>query len=350
MTQLFLVNEPVLNQLILQGQTHSFAAGPFQSLPIEQGVDVYMYVRFNNGYTSESIVAQNMVGWKIMEDKVRHKQWHNNHSWFDVLTNKISIDRSSVGNALYLIINLQQSKNQVQSVDGKNYVDIEMLMRPQQNQIDQSVSQQNQFLTIQNQQQNQSANQQFINYQQENNNQPSSNDRNRNTQGNNAYQNQNNTTPVQNNYHQQNQSPNSQRNYNHPDQYTNNHNSAIMIAKQQHQISNELNLNNQSHGMRHNNSNNSMTGLNLEIQRNHGQNSYQTNFDHTNDRNQGQDQNQNNLNDQTTQNNRTNYIGHNQNNVGNQQFYGNNTIINNGMQNQTQNNDTNQNNQSYSNH
>jgi hypothetical protein len=43
----------------------------------------------------------------VQEDVDRHKRWHGNDStWFDVLTNKISVDRSSVGNALYLILGL----------------------------------------------------------------------------------------------------------------------------------------------------------------------------------------------------------------------------------------------------
>lgn len=43
----------------------------------------------------------------VQEDIDRHTKWHgSNATWFDVLTNKISVDRSSVGNALYLILGL----------------------------------------------------------------------------------------------------------------------------------------------------------------------------------------------------------------------------------------------------
>ena len=45
-----------------------------------------------------------------------------NATWFDVLTNKISVDRSSVGNALYLVLNLASNGG---NATGKNYASIE---------------------------------------------------------------------------------------------------------------------------------------------------------------------------------------------------------------------------------
>lgn len=64
-----------------------------------------------------------MNGWSVKEDNVRHARWHGkNATWFDVLTNKISVDRSSVGNALYLVLNLASSGG---NATGKNYAKID---------------------------------------------------------------------------------------------------------------------------------------------------------------------------------------------------------------------------------
>lgn len=52
-----------------------------------------------------------MNGWSIQEDVERHARWHNNATWFDVLTSPISVDRSSVGNALYLVLNMACSSS-----------------------------------------------------------------------------------------------------------------------------------------------------------------------------------------------------------------------------------------------
>ena len=64
-----------------------------------------------------------MIGWSVNEDPIRHSKWHGkNATWFDVLTNKISVDRSSVGNALYLVLNLASSGG---NATGKNFAAID---------------------------------------------------------------------------------------------------------------------------------------------------------------------------------------------------------------------------------
>ncbi|KAJ3353615.1 hypothetical protein HDU91_005873, partial [Kappamyces sp. JEL0680] len=115
-------------------QTHRFAPGPLygSALNLDDSVDVYAFVRFNNGriaatdalgFTPAELIAHHMNNWAVMEDPQRHKKWHGKTAtWFDVLTNKISVDRSSVGNALYLVLNLA-SKGA--SPAGKNYANIE---------------------------------------------------------------------------------------------------------------------------------------------------------------------------------------------------------------------------------
>ena len=66
--------------------------------------------KIDKGFTPSELIDQNMVGWEVSEDTSRHSKWHGkNATWFDVLTNKISVDRSSVGNALYLVLNLASS-------------------------------------------------------------------------------------------------------------------------------------------------------------------------------------------------------------------------------------------------
>ena len=57
----------------------------------------------------------------MQEDTDRHTLWHQNDAtWFDVLTNAISVNRSSVGNAVYLILNMSSEK-----ASRTNYADIE---------------------------------------------------------------------------------------------------------------------------------------------------------------------------------------------------------------------------------
>ena len=64
-----------------------------------------------------------MIGWSVNEDPNRHAKWHGRDAtWFDVLTNKISVDRSSVGNALYLVLNLASSGG---NMTGKNFASID---------------------------------------------------------------------------------------------------------------------------------------------------------------------------------------------------------------------------------
>ncbi|KAJ3270013.1 hypothetical protein HDV01_000724 [Terramyces sp. JEL0728] len=110
---------------VVFNQTHRFAPGPLygSALNLDPSVDVYCYVRFNGGFTPSDLISQHMVGWSVQEDKDRHAKWHGqNATWFDVLTNKISVDRSSVGNALYLVLNLAATGA---TAAGKNFASIE---------------------------------------------------------------------------------------------------------------------------------------------------------------------------------------------------------------------------------
>jgi hypothetical protein len=107
------------------GQTHRFAPGPLygSALNLDSSIDVYAFVRFNNGFTPAELIQQYMTGWTVKEDQDRHSRWHGrNATWFDVLTNKISVDRSSVGNALYLVLNLATKGA---APVGKNYAKID---------------------------------------------------------------------------------------------------------------------------------------------------------------------------------------------------------------------------------
>jgi hypothetical protein len=97
---------------LVLNKTHRFEPGPLYggTLNLDETVDVYAYVRYNDGFTPAELIMQYMTGWTFKEDAVRHGRWHGkNATWFDVLTNKISVDRSSVGNALYLVLNLGTS-------------------------------------------------------------------------------------------------------------------------------------------------------------------------------------------------------------------------------------------------
>lgn len=105
-----------------------FAPGPLNVPPTGSvSVDVYVYVRFNGGFTPADLIASYMVGWIVKEDVERHGKWHGEAvTWFDVLTNKISVDRSSVGNALYVVLNLAAgSASESAKSLKKNYADLE---------------------------------------------------------------------------------------------------------------------------------------------------------------------------------------------------------------------------------
>jgi hypothetical protein len=108
-------------------QTHRFEPGPFGP-PKGPGTDIYVYVRFNGGFTPSELISMNMIGWTVKEDVDRHTKWHGESvTWFDVLTNKISVDRSSVGNALYVVLNLAAGSVQEASrgLSKKNFADVE---------------------------------------------------------------------------------------------------------------------------------------------------------------------------------------------------------------------------------
>ena len=111
---------------MILGKTHRFEPGPMYAgtLSLDPAVDVYAYVRYNNGFTPAELISTYMTGWSFKEDRKRHERWHGRDAtWFDVLTNKISVDRSSVGNALYVVLNMGTSGTK--GTTGKNYADIE---------------------------------------------------------------------------------------------------------------------------------------------------------------------------------------------------------------------------------
>ncbi|KAJ3391867.1 hypothetical protein HDU84_005218 [Entophlyctis sp. JEL0112] len=117
-------------RLILDG-THKFEAGVYSSsASINSSVDIYGYVSFNKNFTPGSLLS-NMVGWGLREDMNRHARWHGVEvTWADVLMNKITVDRSSIGNALYLVTNIAAGGNSqgVIEVNGrKNFADLEKL-------------------------------------------------------------------------------------------------------------------------------------------------------------------------------------------------------------------------------
>lgn len=133
-TVLLFMSEVAIYSLVTRAnvalnQTHRFEPGPFGSIVGQESIDIYVYVRFNGGFTPSELIAANMVGWIVKEDTARHTKWHGDSvTWFDVLTNKISVDRSSVGNALYLVLNLAAGSAQDTSFRNstkKNYADVE---------------------------------------------------------------------------------------------------------------------------------------------------------------------------------------------------------------------------------
>lgn len=119
-TVLLFMSEKAVFSLVKRTQlslsvSHTFKAGPLiydgRAPPgteppiVDKNVDVYAYVRYNNGPTPANLVQQYMSGWSVWEDPLRHGKWHGNDvTWYDVLTNRISVDRSSVGNALYVVL------------------------------------------------------------------------------------------------------------------------------------------------------------------------------------------------------------------------------------------------------
>ena len=112
---------------MILGQSHRFLPGPLYGtrLNLDSAIDVYAYVRYNNGFTPPELISQHMAGWSVREDSMRHGRWHGKEAtWFDVLTNKISVDRSSVGNALYLVLNMAAGN---QAGSSNNYAHIEHL-------------------------------------------------------------------------------------------------------------------------------------------------------------------------------------------------------------------------------
>jgi hypothetical protein len=131
-TVLLFMSEVAIYSLVTRAnvalnQTHRFEPGPFGPVKGNECIDIYVYVRFNGGFTPSDLIAVNMVGWIVKEDTDRHTKWHGDSvTWFDVLTNKISVDRSSVGNALYVVLNLGAGSSLDQSrLTKKNYADVE---------------------------------------------------------------------------------------------------------------------------------------------------------------------------------------------------------------------------------
>ncbi|KAI9207958.1 uncharacterized protein BJ171DRAFT_472247 [Polychytrium aggregatum] len=114
---------------LVLNHTHRFLPGPFTNQFLDPTIDVYVYVRFSGIFTPSDLVQSYMTGWGVREDMDRHGRWHGKDvSWHDVLTNKITVDRSSVGNALYVILNLAAGKASMNSNQGrKNYADLDKL-------------------------------------------------------------------------------------------------------------------------------------------------------------------------------------------------------------------------------
>ncbi|KAJ3024105.1 hypothetical protein HKX48_006461 [Thoreauomyces humboldtii] len=123
------IHKLVSRALLRLGVTDQFKPGPIHGRePIDPSVDVYGWVRFNGGFTPPELIASNMVTWFVREDPARHGRWHGESvTWFDVLTNKITVDRSSVGNALYIVLNLAAGSNAAVDVKRKNYANLDSL-------------------------------------------------------------------------------------------------------------------------------------------------------------------------------------------------------------------------------
>ncbi|KND03206.1 uncharacterized protein SPPG_02263 [Spizellomyces punctatus DAOM BR117] len=130
---LFMTENAVLKlvsrALLRLGITDNFRPGPLRgNQPIDASVDVYGWVRFNGGFTPPELIASNMVAWFVREDPPRHGRWHGESvTWFDVLTNKITVDRSSVGNALYVVLNLAAGSTGAVDLKRKNFANVDSL-------------------------------------------------------------------------------------------------------------------------------------------------------------------------------------------------------------------------------
>ncbi|KAJ3271972.1 hypothetical protein HDU76_010965, partial [Blyttiomyces sp. JEL0837] len=132
---LFMTENAVLSLVartrLILNSTHRFEAGPYGQAKITDGVDIYGFVRFNNAFTSSDLIKSHMTGWGVREDMDRHARWHGPEvTWADVLMNKITVDRSSIGNTLYVVTNMVAGGNSagVIEVNGKkNFADLDKL-------------------------------------------------------------------------------------------------------------------------------------------------------------------------------------------------------------------------------
>jgi hypothetical protein len=89
------------------GVRHSYAAGPLQRELIER-VDCYVWIKMGDQFVPDDIVAQNLIGWRIEEDMPRHQRWYRGTAvgWRDTVTQGINVDRSSIGNAIYVLLGM----------------------------------------------------------------------------------------------------------------------------------------------------------------------------------------------------------------------------------------------------
>lgn len=134
---LFMSEQSVLSLVsrtrLILNTTHKFLAGPYGvQAKVADGVDMYAYVRFNGTFTPAELIQQAMSGWGLREDMTRHSRWHGLQvTWADVLMNKISVDRSSIGNTLYVVANMAAGGKSTGVIDmhgKKNYADLDKLV------------------------------------------------------------------------------------------------------------------------------------------------------------------------------------------------------------------------------
>ncbi len=60
----------VSNANVILNQTHSFLPGPLTPhYQVDPSIDMYLYVRYNNGFTPADLIQGFMSGWAIGEDK-----------------------------------------------------------------------------------------------------------------------------------------------------------------------------------------------------------------------------------------------------------------------------------------
>ena len=65
-------------------ETHQFLPGPLNLVGTLSAVDVYVYVRFNGGFTPAELISLHMKGWTVSEDSCKHEKWHGTSvTWFD---------------------------------------------------------------------------------------------------------------------------------------------------------------------------------------------------------------------------------------------------------------------------